>query len=121
MFGHDAQAFKPYTHIQTGTDAYADAIDDGMVTIGGQDYPLDPRLVTALQQYPSFYNAGVIGPDGFPDLAMGQSVVHPVNTGSWLTYLLDAAWAAQAPAPAQPAGALHRAESCRSWPSRTAS
>ena len=43
VFGHDAQAFKPYTHIQTGYDAYADAIDDG---IGhdrhGEDVPGRP-------------------------------------------------------------------------------
>ena len=28
---------------------------------------------------------------------MGQSVVHPENTGQWLAFLLDAAWDAQQP------------------------
>lgn len=100
-----AEAFKPFTHSQTGYAAYDDAVDDGMVTIAGEEYPVHPRVVSALQQYPSYYNAGVIGPDGFPDLTMGQSVVHPENTGRWLNYLLDKAWAAQAPGAAPDGGA----------------
>jgi hypothetical protein len=103
VFGHDAQAFKPYTHIQTGYDAWADATDDGYVTIAGEDYKVPDRVVDALSTYPSYYNAGVIGPDGFPDLTMGQSVVHPEDTGRWLAFLLDAAWDAQAPG-ATPSG-----------------
>lgn len=101
--GNDADAFKPYTHNQSGFDAWADAVDDGMVTIGDQEYAVPPRVVQALQTYPSYYNAGVIGPDGFPDLTMGQSIIHPENTGRWLTFLLDAAWDAQQPG-AGPAG-----------------
>ncbi len=101
--GDPVAAFKPYTHNQTGFDAWADATDDGMVTIDGVEYPVPPRVVQALQQYPSYYNAGVIGPDGFPDLTMGQSVIHPVDTGQWLAFLLDSAWDAQQPG-AGPAG-----------------
>ena len=109
VIGAPADAFKPFTHNQTGFDAYADAIDDGMVTIGSVEYPVPPRVVTALRDYPSYYNAGVIGPDGFPDLTMGQSVIHPEDTGRWLTFLLDRAWAAQAPG-AGPAGAAPYSE-----------
>lgn len=90
-----AYAFKPYTHVQTGTDARSDAIDDGMVTINGQEYPVNPAVVDALRNWPSYYNAGVIGPDGFPDLTMGQSIIHPVDTGLWLKHILAQAWAAQ--------------------------
>lgn len=90
-----AYAFKPYTHAQTGQDARADAIDDGFVTIAGRQYPVDPAVVAALRDWPSYYNAGVIGPDGFPDLTMGQSIIHPEDTGLWLRYILDRAWAAQ--------------------------
>jgi hypothetical protein len=105
VFGHEADAFKPYTHTQTGYAAWADATDDGMVTIGGQQYEVPDRVVLALQTFPSYYNAGVIGPDGFPDLAMGQSVVHPEHTGQWLAFLLDAAWDAQQPGAAPSGGA----------------
>ncbi|TNM39719.1 hypothetical protein FHP29_12705 [Nocardioides albidus] len=90
-----AEAFKPYTHVQTGQDARSDAIDNGKVTIDGAEYAVDPKVVAALRDWPSYYNAGVIGPDGFPDLAMGQSVIHPEDTGLWLTYLLRKAWEAQ--------------------------
>ena len=88
-------AFKPYTHTKTGMNAYADAVSDGMVTIDGRNYPLQPKLLSALRRWPAYYNAGVIGPDGFPDLIMGQSIIHPTNTGLWLRHLLEDAWAAQ--------------------------
>jgi hypothetical protein len=87
-------AWKPYTHVFTGTNAWNDAID-GDVTINGVEYPINPRLLTALQTKQAFYNAGVVGPDGYPDLVMGQSVIHPENTGAWLQHVLDKAWAAQ--------------------------
>ena len=90
-----AQAFKPYTHLKTGATAYADAVDDGKVTINGAEYAVPPAVVVALQKWPAHYNAGVIGPDGFPDLTMGQSIIHPENTGQWLAFLLDKAWDAQ--------------------------
>ena len=45
VFGHEADAFKPYTHTQTGYDAWADATDDGMVTIGNQEYEVPDRVV----------------------------------------------------------------------------
>jgi hypothetical protein len=88
-------AWKPYTHNFTGDQARADAIDNGRVTINGHEYSLRPEVVAALRDWPAFYNAGVIGPDGFPDLTYGQAVIHPVQTGAWLKHLLDHAWAAQ--------------------------
>ena len=98
-----ALAWKPYTHNTSAAEAYNDALD-GSITINGEVYPvMATDLVTALQMYPQFYNAGVIGPDGFPDLAYGQSVIHPGssidgegNTGAWLRLLLAAAQQARA-------------------------
>ena len=40
---------------------------------------------------PAYFNAGVVGPDGFPDLTYGQSVMHPEQTGKWLTHILKQA------------------------------
>ena len=94
-FASNAFAWKPYTHVQSGYTARADAVDDGKVTVAGKSYPVDARVVDALRSWPSYYNAGVVGPDGFPDLTMGQSVIHPERTGAWLRYVLDRAWAAQ--------------------------
>jgi hypothetical protein len=90
-----AMAWKPFAHNYTGDQAYADAVDDGSVTIAAHSYPLDSRLVAALRAKPEFYNAGVVGPDGFPDLIYGQSQIHPVHTGEWLRYIVEQAWAAQ--------------------------
>ena len=94
-FASSAFAWKPYTHVQSGLTARADAVDDGKVTVAGKSYPVDSRVVDALRDWPSYYNAGVVGPDGFPDLTMGQSIIHPERTGAWLRYILDRAWAAQ--------------------------
>lgn len=93
-----ALAFKPYTHNSTGDQAWIDVTADGKVTIEGRDYNVDPRVVSALQNYRSFYNAGVVGPDGFPDLTYGQSIIHPENTGEWLRYIYTEAWKAQSDA-----------------------
>src|SRR3954452_15231429 len=89
-----AKAWKPYTHNFTGTQARNDAVD-GTIALGGRTYSVPAPVRQALADWPSYYNAGVVGPDGFPDLTMGQSEIHPVRTGAWLKYILDRAWAAQ--------------------------
>jgi hypothetical protein len=91
-----AHAWKPFTHVFAGTEAYQDAVADGQVTINGRTYNLDARLLTALRQQRSHYNAGVIGPDGFPDLTYGQSVIHPSATGEWLRHVLRSGRGVQA-------------------------
>jgi hypothetical protein len=90
-----AHAWKPFTHNFTGEQAYADVIDDGQITIANESYSVAPQIVTALESWPAFYNAGVVGPDAFPDIAYGQSIIHPVETSRWLGYILREAWAAQ--------------------------
>jgi hypothetical protein len=90
-----AVAFKPYTHISTAQPALADVQDDGQVTVGGREYPVRPEVVQALRDWPTYYQAGVIGPDGFPDLTFGQSKIHPDKTGTWIGHLITEAWAAQ--------------------------
>src|SRR4051812_4535184 len=73
-----AMAWKPFTHSFAAAEAFSDATDsDGKVTIGGHEYALQPRVAAALNNEPSYYNAGVIGPDGFPDIAYGQAIIHP--------------------------------------------
>jgi len=89
------KAFTVYTHAYASDSSLNDVIDDGMVTIEGREYPVNPRVVTALQQFPQFYRAGAIGPDGFPDVTYGQTVIHPEQTGAWMQYIFKAAWDAQ--------------------------
>ena len=59
------------------------------------DDTVHPLILEALRKYPSFYYAGAVGPDGFPDLTMGQRNVHPNETGTWIPRVFDMAWAAQ--------------------------
>lgn len=88
-------AWKPYTHNFSADQARLDAIDDGRVTVDGRSYALRAEVVAALRDWPAYYNAGVVGPDGFPDLTYGQAVIHPVKTGEWLRHIYIRAWLAQ--------------------------
>ena len=56
---------------------------------------MHPRIVEGIRLYPSFYYAGAVGPDGFPDITYGQRTIHPVDTGTLLARIFDMAWAAQ--------------------------
>lgn len=91
----DAVAFKPFTHVEIAKDVRADVMEDGQLTISGHEYEVHPRVRAALELYPSYYYAGAVGPDGFPDVVMGQQVIHPIDTGTWYQHALDMAWAAQ--------------------------
>ena len=42
------------------------------------------EIVQALLNYPSYYYAGAVGPDGFPDFTFGQWIFHPTDTGVWV-------------------------------------
>src|SRR5688572_15898688 len=55
-----AAAWKPFTHIYTGDQARADAIDNDRVTIGGGEYAVRSEIVAALRQWRQYYNAGVV-------------------------------------------------------------
>ena len=87
-----AEAFKPYTHTAVMSDVLDD-LADGSVTIAGRSYPVHPDVVDSILNFPEYYRAGTIGPDGFPDPVMGQAIIHPNDAGVWLQYILDEAWA----------------------------
>ncbi len=94
-FAQGAYAWKPYTHEFIGDKAWTDVTSDGKVTVNGHEYAVDPTIVTALTNQRAYYNGGVVGPDGFPDLVYGQSYIHPESTGEWLRLILTKAWQAQ--------------------------
>ena len=62
------------THNWTADQARQDALD-GAVTINGVNYALNPAVLNALQKWPTFYNAGVIGP-AFISSAAVHGAVH---------------------------------------------
>ena len=96
-------AWKPYTHVEVARDVLFDLFgdpnvtgdEDNMLTIDGQQYAIHPKILQALHDYPSYYFAGAVGPDGFPDFVMGQGIIHAGDNATWLTRVLDMAWAAQ--------------------------
>ena len=87
-------AFDPKVHAEIGKDARTDAID-GFVEINGQSYAVHPKIVAALTNHMPYYNAGTVAGDAFPDVVMGQFAIHPIDHATWLTRVLDMAWAAQ--------------------------
>lgn len=107
-----ALAWKPNTHIYAANQAIAPILSGSdTVLINGESYPVDSRVATAIRNYPSHYRAGVVGPDAFPDIYVGQSVIHPdtrqengtVVPGEfgpghsfsfeWLRHVYEAGWA----------------------------
>ena len=96
--GSSAWAWKPITHVYLANQALKDAINDGKVTIYAVDYPnnrlqgdtgtsrnlriigkydVDPDILRALRAYPEKFWSGCLGPDAYPDIATGQTVIHP--------------------------------------------
>jgi hypothetical protein len=67
-------AFKPITHVDA-TDRARDAND--RLAFFDRSYGKDRAVHAAIEAYPSFYSGGVVGPDGFPDILVGQGNIHP--------------------------------------------
>jgi len=71
-----AWAWKIDTHIFAANLALQDA-QNGTVTIPPfGEFPVNPEALRVLKAYPSVYRAGVVGPDLFPDIYMGQKYAH---------------------------------------------
>lgn len=82
MFPPTVLAWKVPTHIALARIALEDA-QDGTLDIpllnppGSVPVKLDEGTVKDLTQFPGQYLAGVVGPDGYPDMLTGQQVIHP--------------------------------------------
>lgn len=106
-----ALAWKVTTHIAAANLAIDTIMQgDDYVTVDGQNYAVDPRVAGAIRTYPDYYRAGVGGPDLYPDMIVGQSIIHPDNkldNGSnppgnfgpghsfsyeWLRHIFEAGW-----------------------------
>ena len=48
-----------------------------------------PLIRDCILKYPSYFRAGSVGPDFFPDFIFGQSVIHPKVSGKWLEIMHD--------------------------------
>ena len=95
-----AYAWKPTVHVYTGNEAISEILNgQNQVTVFGRVYPVAPEIAEAIRNYPDFYRGGCVGPDGFPDLLFGQTIIHPdwkadggTYTYEWLAHIYSSAW-----------------------------
>ncbi len=100
-----AFAWKPKTHVYLADRALRD-IQNGRIAIHRVDratgallgkvgdYRVDSALVEAIRTNRRIFIAGVLGPDAYPDLVTGQTIIHPDlahddGSDSWLDHLWD--------------------------------
>jgi hypothetical protein len=105
-----ALAWKPITHVYLAEKARAELIaQNGSITLHQVDpvtqqqgtalgtWTVSPSVYQALRDYPAYFRAGVLGPDAYPDMLFGQSVIHPAteddgsDTEPWLRHLYNRA------------------------------
>jgi hypothetical protein len=94
-----AEAFGLRTHLWMAQTIHADVADDCRVTLReGRNFALEAATCSAIRDHKGEFLAGAIGPDAFPDMAMGQTVIHPGlehkrgwATADWLQHLLTKA------------------------------
>ncbi len=80
-----AQAFGPRTHLWIGQQIIEDLKRDCKVDVAGHREAITPDLCRSILDNKQSFLAGVIGPDGFPDLITGQVTAHPGIPGDWQT------------------------------------
>jgi len=105
-----ARAWKPITHVYLAEKAREELVaNNGSITLHRTDfsgrqqtsvigtYPVSSSIYQALRDYPAYFRAGVLGPDAYPDMLFGQSVIHPSteeggsDTEPWLRHLYSRA------------------------------
>lgn len=50
-------------------------------------YSIPEEIRQAILNNPEYFRAGSVGPDFYPDMIVGQTIIHPKNSGDWLNYL----------------------------------
>lgn len=88
-----AHGFGLRTHLYIADQVWQD-LSDCRVSIRGADFAVPAEACRAIRAHKGEFLAGALGPDVFPDVLVGQSVVHPgvVNgwqAGDWLNHLLS--------------------------------
>lgn len=75
--GSAGARWKLNTHVFAANLALADALDDGQVTIPPYGaIAVNADALRALGKFPNDFRGGVVGPDVFPDIYVGQSLAH---------------------------------------------
>ena len=87
-----ARAFGLRTHLYIADQVWQD-LADCRVSIRGADFAVPAEACRAIRAHRGEFLAGALGPDVFPDVLVGQAIVHPgVPNGwqaaDWLNHLL---------------------------------
>jgi len=88
-----AQGFGLRTHLYIADQVWRD-LADCSVSIRGQEFAVPAESCRAIRAHRGEFLAGALGPDVFPDVLVGQSIVHPGQAGGrqandWLNHLLS--------------------------------
>lgn len=111
FYGSMARAYKINTHVYVGNEVlksveactntelkpcvYIDVVGEKKLPIS-----IAKQVYNSLKKYPDAYLLGNYGPDAFPDMIAGQTVIHPgINdsntqswgTGDWVHHMLTSA------------------------------
>jgi hypothetical protein len=77
-----AQAFGLRTHLYIADQVWQD-LGDCRVTIRSSDFAVPAEACRAVRAHRGAFLAGALGPDVFPDVLVGQAIVHPGVAGGW--------------------------------------
>jgi hypothetical protein len=70
------------THVYIADQVWQD-LADCRVAIRGQEFAVPAETCRAVRAHRGAFLAGALGPDVFPDVLVGQSIVHPGTVGGW--------------------------------------
>lgn len=76
---------KSKTHIYMANFILREVKETNCITIpqvGSYKVPEDMKQ--AILKEPAAFRAGSVGPDFYPDMIIGQTIIHPENSGKWL-------------------------------------
>ena len=77
-----AGAFGLRTHLFIADQVWQD-LADCRVAIRGQDFAVPAETCRAVRAHRGEFLAGALGPDVFPDVLVGQGIVHPGVANGW--------------------------------------
>jgi hypothetical protein len=77
-----ARAFGLRTHLYIAEQVWQD-LADCRVSIRGAAFAVPAEACRAIRAHKGEFLAGALGPDVFPDVLVGQSIVHPGVAGGW--------------------------------------
>lgn len=76
---------KSKTHIYMANFILREVRETGCISIPKiGPYKVPEDMKRAILSEPAAFRAGSIGPDFYPDMIIGQTIIHPENSGKWL-------------------------------------